>query len=84
MEENQYWEDYVDSSSFIFGTYIIKFEVHKDEKSDSYYIEIGNTENGKVRTIEDIPSYEEAIEKAKQIKTKIVESDEALLNSITL
>lgn len=82
MEENRYWEEYVDSSSFVFGTYIIKFEVHKDEKSDNYYIKIGNTENSKVRTIGDIPSYEEAIEKVKQIKTKIVESDEALLNPI--
>lgn len=82
MEENQYWEDYENSSSFIFGTYFIKFEVHKDEKSDNYYIEIGNTENSKVRTIEEIPTYEEAIEKARQIKTKILESDEALSWSI--
>lgn len=82
MEENKYWEEYVDSSSFVFGTYIIKFEIHKDEKSDGYYIEIGNTENGKVRTIGEIPSYEEAIEKVKQIKTKIVESDENLYHSV--
>lgn len=82
MEENQYWEDYVDSSSFIFGTYFIKFEVHKDEKSDSYYIVIDNSLSDSRSFIEEIPTYEEAIEKARQIKTKILESDEALSWSI--
>lgn len=60
----------------------MRFEIHKHEIADGYYVVISNSLNEDDTFIEDIPSYEEAIEKAKQIEVKIIESDEGLWHSI--
>lgn len=82
MEEYQSWSKEVDSFSSIFGDYTMRFEIHEHEIADGYYIVISNSLNEDDTFIEDIPSYEEAIEKAKQIEVKIIESDEDLWHSI--
>lgn len=82
MEDYQSWYKEVDSFSSIFGMYAMRLEIHEHEKADGYYILIKNSLNDKKTFIEEIPSYEEALEKAKQIETKILESDEGLCHSI--
>ena len=78
MEEYQSWYEEVDSFSSVFGDYTMRFEIRKHEIADGYYVVISNSLNEDDTFIEDIPSYEEAIEKAKQIEVKIIESDESL------
>lgn len=82
MEENEHWFEEVESYSAVFGDYTMRFEIHEHDIADGYYILIKNSENNEKSFIEEIPSYEEAIEKAKQIETKITESDEILWHSI--
>ena len=82
MEDYQSWYKEVDSFSSIFGDYTMRFEIHEHEIADGYYIVISNSLNEDDTFIEDIPSYEEAIEKAKQVEAKIIESDARLWHSI--
>lgn len=82
MEEHQSWYKEVDSFSSVFGDYTMRFEIRKHEIADGYYVVISNSLNEDDTFIEDIPSYEEAIEKAKQIEVKIIESDARLWHSI--
>ena len=82
MEEHQSWYEEVDSFSSVFGNYTMRLEIHKHEIADGYYVVISNSSNNGRTFIEEIPSYEEAIEKAKQIEVKIIESDEDLWHSI--
>lgn len=82
MEENQYWFEEAGSYSVVFGDYTMRLEIHEHDMADGYYIVIDNSLSDSRSFIEEIPTYEEAIEKARQIKTKILESDEALSWSI--
>lgn len=84
MNDNQSWYEEVDSFSAVFGKYTMRFEMHKHEMVDGYYLVISNSLNDDETFIEEIPSYEEAIEKAKQIEVKIIESDENLWRSVCL
>lgn len=84
MNNNQSWYEEVDSFSAVFGKYTMRFEIHKHEIADGYYVVISNSSNNGRTFIEEIPSYEEAIEKAKQIEVKIIESDEILWRSVCL
>lgn len=82
MNDNQSWYEEIDSFSSIFGDYTMRFEIRKHEIADGYYVVISNSLNNGRTFIEEIPSYEEAIEKAKQVEAKIIESDEGLWHSI--
>lgn len=82
MNDNQSWYEEIDSFSSVFGDYTMRLEIHKHEIADGYYVVISNSLNEDDTFIEDIPSYEEAIEKAKQIEVKIIESDARLWYSI--
>lgn len=82
MEEHQSWYEEIDSFSSVFGNYTMRLEIHKHEIADGYYVVISNSLNEDDTFIEEIPSYEEAIEKAKQIEVKIIKSDEGLWHSI--
>lgn len=82
MNDNQSWYEEIDSFSSVFGNYTMRLEIHKHEIADGYYVVISNSSNEDETYIEEIPSYEEAIEKAKQIEVKIIESDEDLWHSI--
>lgn len=82
MNDNQSWYEEIDSFSSVFGDYTMRFEIHEHEIADGYYIVISNSLNEDDTFIEDIPSYEEAIEKAKQVEAKIIESDARLWHSI--
>lgn len=84
MNDNQSWYEEVDSFSAVFGKYTMRFEIHEHEIADGYYIVISNSLNEDETYIEEIPSYEEAIEKAKQVEAKIIESDESLWRSVCL
>lgn len=82
MDENKYWFEEAGSYSAVFGDYTMRLEIHEHDMADGYYIVIDNSLSDSRSFIEEIPTYEEAIEKARQIKTKILESDEALSWSI--
>lgn len=84
MNDNQSWYEEVDSFSSVFGKYTMRFEIHEHKIADGYYIVISNSLNEDETYIEAIPSYEEAIEKAKQVEAKIIESDESLWRSVCL
>lgn len=84
MNDNQSWYEEIDSFSAVFGKYTMRFEIHTHEIADGYYVVISNSSNNGRTFIEEIPSYEEAIEKAKQIEVKIIESDESLWRSVCL
>lgn len=82
MEDYQSWSKEVDSFSSVFGNYTMRLEIYKHEIADGYYVVISNSSNNGRTFIEEIPSYEEAMEKAKQVEAKIIESDARLWHSI--